>query len=180
MTPFHSAALVRVDFTASRRATSTLNRFRTADRQHRVVKFIRVHIDRASCGAPPLLRFMSYLPLLSFGPSAVGKAPAYYAVCLTSALRSGHLTVASALCGDTRTRSPGVSSVALRCTIAEYTLCILDGYGLRDKWPARPMLAPHIRFLSIDPHVCSTLPRDPPRGVSILALSLTLHLHQVG
>jgi hypothetical protein len=37
----------------------------------------------------------------------------------------------------------------------------LDGYGLRSKLPPRPVLAPSIRFLSIDPHVCSMLPSDP-------------------
>src|SRR6266566_476896 len=48
----------------------------------------------------------------------------------------------------------------LPCTVARSTLRILDGYGLRGKWPARPTLAPCTRFLSIDPHVCSTLPSD--------------------
>jgi hypothetical protein len=48
----------------------------------------------------------------------------------------------------------------LPCTVAGSTLRILDGYGLRGKWPARPTLAPCIRFLSIDSHVCSTLPSD--------------------
>src|SRR6201998_1766112 len=37
----------------------------------------------------------------------------------------------------------------------------LDGYGLRDSLPARPTLTPHIRFLFIGPHLCSTLPSDP-------------------
>ena len=49
----------------------------------------------------------------------------------------------------------------LPCTVAGSTLRILDGYGLRDKWPARPTLAPCTRFLSIDSHICSTLPSDP-------------------
>ena len=48
----------------------------------------------------------------------------------------------------------------LPCTVAGSTLHVLDGYGLRGKWPARPTLAPCTRFLSIDPHVCSTLPSD--------------------
>jgi len=48
----------------------------------------------------------------------------------------------------------------LPCTVAESTLRILDGYGLRSKLPARPMLTPYIRFLSINSHVCSTLPSD--------------------
>ena len=41
----------------------------------------------------------------------------------------------------------------LSCTIAESTLRTFDGYGLRGKLPARPALAPHIRFLFIDSHV---------------------------
>jgi hypothetical protein len=47
------------------------------------------------------------------------------------------------------------------CTVAGSTLRILDGYGLRGKSPARPTLAPCTRFLSIDSHLCSTLPSDP-------------------
>src|ERR1700731_2523376 len=67
----------------------------------------------------------------------------------------------------------------LRCTTAGSTPRALDGYGLRDTLPARPTLAPRIRFLSIGSHLCFALPSDPPRGDSPCA-SLTLHLHQVG
>src|SRR5216684_2458649 len=49
----------------------------------------------------------------------------------------------------------------LQCTTAGSTLCVLDGYGLRDTLPARPALAPRIRFLFIGSHLCSTLPSDP-------------------
>src|SRR5260370_19852029 len=49
----------------------------------------------------------------------------------------------------------------LQCTPAGSTLRALDGYGLRDPWPARPTLAPRIRFLFIGSHLCSTLPSDP-------------------
>src|SRR6266536_2483085 len=49
----------------------------------------------------------------------------------------------------------------LPCTVAESTLRVLDGYGLRGKLPARPALTPCIRFLFIDSHVCSMLPSDP-------------------
>src|SRR5208282_3525881 len=48
----------------------------------------------------------------------------------------------------------------LPCAAAGSTLRILDGYGLRGTWPAGPTLAPCTRFLSIDSHVCSTLPSD--------------------
>jgi len=64
-------------------------------------------------------------------------------------------------------------------TTAGFTLCTLDGYGLRGSTPARPALTPRIRFLFIGSRVCSPLPSDPasrrrPCG------SLPLHLHQVG
>src|SRR6266567_1080133 len=48
----------------------------------------------------------------------------------------------------------------LPCTVAGSTLRVLDGYGLRGKWPARPTPAPCTRCLSIDSHVCCTLPSD--------------------
>jgi hypothetical protein len=46
-------------------------------------------------------------------------------------------------------------------TVAESTLRPLDGYGLRGTLPARPVLAPCIRFLSIDSRICLVLPSDP-------------------
>ena len=49
----------------------------------------------------------------------------------------------------------------LRRAIAGSTFRVLDGYGLRDKPPARPTLKPCIRFLFIDSRFCSTLPSDP-------------------
>src|SRR5438128_12454719 len=67
----------------------------------------------------------------------------------------------------------------LPCTIAESTLRVLDGYGLRGKLPARPALAPCIRFLFIDSHVCSMLPSDPPRAGSPCIITRP-YLHQVG
>src|SRR5262245_27454982 len=80
-----------------------------------------------------LSRFMSYLPLLSFGPSATVPGSAYlltppfgdgapHFACrrhdllrllLTSALRSGCLTAPS-VAEATQNRSPGVSSAAFR------------------------------------------------------------------
>ena len=49
----------------------------------------------------------------------------------------------------------------LRRAIAESTLHVLGGYGIRGKSPARPTLTPCIRFLYIDSHICSTLHADP-------------------
>ncbi|HUK99658.1 MAG TPA: hypothetical protein VLX29_02250 [Nitrospirota bacterium] len=46
-------------------------------------------------------------------------------------------------------------------TTAEFTLRAFDGCGLRGHLPARPALAPHIRFLFIGSRVCSTLLSDP-------------------
>lgn len=48
-----------------------------------------------------------------------------------------------------------------QCTTAESTLCVFDGYGLRNLALARPTLTPLIRFLFIGSHFCSTLPSDP-------------------
>src|SRR4249920_2023740 len=53
---------------------------------------------------------------------------------------------------DTKQISRGKLS-CLPCTIAESTLRAFDGYGLRSTLPARPALAPNIRFLFIDSHV---------------------------
>jgi hypothetical protein len=60
----------------------------------------------------------------------------------------------------------------------EFTLCVLDSYGLRDHWPARPTLTPQIRFLYIGSRFCSTLPSDPASRRCPCA-SLSLHLYQV-
>jgi hypothetical protein len=60
----------------------------------------------------------------------------------------------------------------------EFTLCVLDRYGLRDHWPARPTLTPQIRFLYIGSRFCSTLPSDPASRRRPCA-SLSLHLYQV-
>src|SRR5258708_29523597 len=60
----------------------------------------------------------------------------------------------------------------------EFMLCVLDRYGLRDHWPARPTLTPQIRFLYIGSRFCSTLPSDPASQRRPCA-SLSLHLYQV-
>src|SRR5262245_9393254 len=62
--------------------------------------------------------------------------------------------------GDTEQTSRG-KLTRLQCTTAGSTLRVVDGYGLRDQLPARPTLAPRIRFLFIGSHLCSTLPSDP-------------------
>jgi hypothetical protein len=60
---------------------------------------------------------------------------------------------------DTKQTSRGKLN-RIQCTTAGSTLRVLDGYGLRDQLPARPTLAPRIRFLFIGSHLCSTLPSD--------------------
>src|SRR5258708_21871414 len=76
----------------------------------------------------------------------------------------------SRLLGDTEQISRGKLN-RLRCTAAGSTLRALDGYGLRDTLPARPALAPRIRFLFIGSHLCSTLPSDPASRRQPLRLS---------
>src|ERR1700686_1972118 len=55
----------------------------------------------------------------------------------------------------------------------EFTLCVLDRYGLRDHSPARPTLTPQIRFLYIGSRFCSTLPSDPYLTVTPLRFAIT-------
>src|SRR6516162_8980459 len=72
--------------------------------------------------------------------------------------------------GDAKQTSRGKLN-RFRCTTAGSTLRVLDGYGLRDQLPARPTLAPRIRFLFIGSHFCSTLPSDPASRRQPLRLS---------
>jgi hypothetical protein len=102
---------------------------------------------------PVTFEVQSCLPPLSFGPSAAivsGSATECLTSLaddmptmplLTSALRSGRLSAPS-VAETTQSRSPRISSVA---------------FGA---WPARPTLAPSARSLSVDSHVCYTLPSD--------------------
>src|SRR5215471_17359841 len=62
--------------------------------------------------------------------------------------------------------------------VAESTLCILDGYGLRGRRPARPTLAPCIGFCPSTHAFARCFLQTPPRGGSPCTL-LALHLHQV-
>src|SRR5262249_30533533 len=48
----------------------------------------------------------------------------------------------------------------LRRRPAGSTSAALDGYGLRDQWPARPTAGASIRFLYVRPRLCATLPSD--------------------
>jgi hypothetical protein len=97
--------------------------------------------------------------------------------CLTASESGPPCSVPSTL-GLTNPFSitPGLNRL-LR-TIAESTLRIFYGYGLRGKSPARPTLTPCIRFLSIDSRICSTLLSAPPRSGSPCVFA-TPYLHQV-
>ena len=63
-------------------------------------------------------------------------------------------------------------------TVAESTLRIFDGYGLRGRRPARPTLAPCTRVHRLARLLYASF--RPRLAATALALSLTLHLHQVG
>src|SRR5215468_7303760 len=54
----------------------------------------------------------------------------------------------------------------LPCTVAGSTLRTLDGYGLRGKLPARPALAPDIRFCPSTRTFAPCFFQTPPRGGS--------------
>src|SRR5438477_7474513 len=77
---------------------------------------------------------------------------------LTSALRSDRLTALS-VAEATQSRSPGVSSVAFRARSPGLRFASLMDMDFAVSGP-RPTLAPCTRFLSIDSHICSTLPSD--------------------
>src|SRR5215472_6868736 len=129
------------------------------------------------CCRFPLMSRQAYLPLpvvRAFGPRSrlgLSVAPpfgvgvptsladglAYYALCCAIRRPLGLLSRRN---GDTRQISRGKLN-RLRCTTAGSTLRAVDGYGLRDALPARPTLAPRIRFLSIRSHLCFALPSDP-------------------
>src|SRR5262249_24842786 len=94
---------------------------------------------------------------------------AYYALCcFCPPVRRprGHLGRRN---GDMRQISLGKLN-RLRCTAAGSTLRAINGYGLRDTLPARPALAPRIRFLSIGSHLCFAF-RPPPRGDNPLRIT---------
>src|ERR1700739_3743508 len=88
-------------------------------------------------------RYQSYLLSQSFGP---------YALSVPRPGGQTALRPSQSPEGDTAQISRGKLN-RLRCTTAGSTLRILDGSGLRDVSPARPTLAPHIRFLFIGSHL---------------------------
>src|SRR5689334_10065579 len=118
------------------------------------------------------LRLMAYWPLLlvrAFGPRSrlgLSIAPPFGFRSASLALPTSWPNMLSAdFCPAVK---PPFDSLSLRsdaeqiswgklsrllCTAAESTLRTFDGYGLRGKLPARPALAPDIRFLSIDSHI---------------------------
>src|SRR5258707_6508899 len=85
----------------------------------------------------------------------------------------------SRLAGDTEQISRG-KLIRLRCTTAGSTLRALDGYGLRDTLPARPALAPCIRFLSIGSHPCFAPPFHPASRRLLLPITHPSHPTALG
>src|ERR1019366_2025931 len=123
---------------------------------------------------------MSYLPLLSFGPSthrsrlglSVDFAFRHRSASLASPTTWPNMPSA-VFCPavrwpfDNLSRRSDAEQISwgklnrLPCTAAGSTLRTFDGYRLRGKLPSRPVLAPNIRFLFIDSHICYTLLSDP-------------------
>src|SRR5262245_35078471 len=132
-------------------------------------------------------RFMSYWPLLSFGPSATFRFAAPHLPCrrhdllrplLTSALRSDCLTAFS-VAEATQSRSPGVSSVAFRARSPGLRFASLMDMDFA-------VSGPLVRRSRLVPGSCPSTRtfarcflQTPPRGDSPYTL-LALHLHQVG
>ena len=102
----------------------------------------------------------------------------YYALCCLLFRDPGDSRLPQSRLRDTKQTSRGKFD-RLPHAAAEFTLCVLDGNGLRDHLPARPTLTPRIRFLSSGSCFCSTLLSDPASRRRPCA-SLILHLHQVG
>ena len=145
-----------------------------------------------------LLRFMSYSPLLSFGPSVTVSGSAYLltppfglgvphepcrqrdllCLMLTSALRSDCLSTIS-VATATQSRSPGVSSTAFRAQSPDLRFAPLMDMD----FAVGRLLVRHSRLLSgFCPSTRTFVPcflQTPPRGGSP-CISLALHLHQVG
>src|SRR5260221_3267780 len=63
---------------------------------------------------------------------------------------------------ETTAQISGGKTDRFRHTAAGFTLCALDGSGLRGNKPARPSLTPHIRFLSIGSCFFSPILSDAP------------------
>src|ERR1700692_90898 len=115
-----------------------------------------------------------YYSRLLFGPSSLSRL---IRPLLTSAAGQSELLHPQSRIRDVQQISRDKFDRFPRAT-TEFTLCVLDRYGLRDHWPARPTLTPQIRFLYIGSRFCSTLPSDPASRRRPCA-SLSLHLYQV-
>ena len=94
---------------------------------------------------------------------------------LTSASRSRHLATPSP--DRTRCRSPGLSLTTFVTHPPDLQHRPLMDRTLRLPALVQPALPP-IRFLFVEPRLCSTLPSDDPSRRRPCA-SLVLHLHQV-
>src|SRR6202162_5528679 len=115
-----------------------------------------------------------YYSRLLFGPSSLSRL---IRPLLTSAAGQSELLHPQSRIRDVQQISRDKFDPFPRAT-TEFTLCVLDRYGLRDHWPARPTLTPLIRFLYIGSRFCSTLPSHPASQRRPCA-SLSLHLYQV-
>src|SRR5882672_7535460 len=144
-----------------------------------------------------LSRFMSYLPLLSFGPSvrsrlglSVDSAFRHgvpHEPCrrhnlirplLTSAPRSGCLAAFS-VAEATRDRSPGVSSAAFRAQSPNLRFASLMDMDFTVRCPLVRRLRLVFGFCPSTHAFARCFLQTPPRGGSPCTL-LALHLHQVG
>jgi len=91
-------------------------------------------------------------------------------------VRIDHSTLS--LDSETSGRSPEVSSTAFGAQPADLQPVPLMDRGFAIECPLARHRMPHIRFLFIGSHLCSTLLSDPASRRRRCA-SLSLHLHQV-
>ena len=109
----------------------------------------------------------SFVPAFSVVSPPVSPARFLHLLCLLLTAAAASVLITPHLVGfrprwafsDQRQLSRGKLDY-FQCTSAASTLCVLDGYGLRNLALARPTLTPLMRFLFIGSHLCSTLPSD--------------------
>ena len=123
-------------------------------------------------GAMPPMSPTFYYALLLFG---LPHSREYYARCLLLLQIQDELLHPQSRIRDVQQISRDKLDGFPRAT-TEFTLCVLDRYGLRNHWPTRPTLTPQIRFLYIARVFAPRFLQTPPRSD---ALALRYHFTSI-